>query len=275
MSGVLRRRIPWNQAAATVEEGIELEDLGEASQIAEVASVGSESNPLLAGVTGEIDTIKNISGASELLGQAITGSKLGWKDIFESAKSVVFGDKKGKGLKKNPKVKGKGLKKLKQDQNKSDKSFDYTETKENDPNDFVLLDGLNPPPFKYLGPGNSLNKGKPYNNIDADAKTHDITYAKAKNPEEIRKADDTFLQKASDHISEGLAGKGSISDTVGSIVGGLGIGAKRLIENKTGILYPKLSGKYVFICKTTTKISAFCRFEETTPKFCTKQLTRQ
>ena len=248
MSSVFRRRIPWGQAGAAVEEGIELEELGgEALQVAEVtSSTGGRLNPVVAGISGEIDTVKNIASESESIAQKVTGTDLGWKDIFDSAKGVFLGGKpKGKGLKKNPKEKGKGLKKVKEQRAKEDsKSFDYTETKENDPNDFKLLDGLNPPPFKYLGPGNSLNKGKPYNQIDADAKEHDIAYANAKENESIHQADDKFIKKASDHLIEGLSGKGSVSDTVGAIVGGLGIGAKRLIESKSGVIYPSISGNY-------------------------------
>lgn len=104
--------------------------------------------------------------------------------------------------------------------------------------------GLVPPPFKYLGPGNSLNRGPAYNQIDADAKKHDTDYNFATNQKDIHKADRDFISKAGDHIIEGISGKGSISDTIGAIAGGIGIGVKHLTESKTGVIYPSnLSGK--------------------------------
>lgn len=107
------------------------------------------------------------------------------------------------------------------------------------------LHGLVPPPFKYLGPGNSLNRGQPYNQIDADAQQHDFEYSVAQTPEDIYKSDIQFIAKSGDHIAEGLSSKGSIGDTIGAIAGGIGIGAKHLLEKSTGsIQYPKLSGKY-------------------------------
>jgi len=102
--------------------------------------------------------------------------------------------------------------------------------------------GLVIPPFKYLGPGNSLNRGNPYNNIDSDAKEHDEAYNSAKTVEDIQRADTNFINKSIDHTIEGIAGKGDIGDTIGGIIGSIGIGSKKIIEKATGNLYPSISG---------------------------------
>ena len=99
--------------------------------------------------------------------------------------------------------------------------------------------GFVPPPFKYLGPGNSLNRGTPYNDIDADAQEHDHAYDTAKTQEDIRESDIHLLRKASDHIVEGISGRGSISNTIGGALAGIGIGGKYLIEKAVGVQYPK------------------------------------
>ena len=92
-----------------------------------------------------------------------------------------------------------------------------------------------------MGPGNSLNRGKPYNNIDSDAKIHDIQYSNAKTKEDIHQSDKEFLQKSGDHIIEGISGQSSYSDTIGAVLGGSGIGAKHLYDQLTGsISYPNL-----------------------------------
>lgn len=107
-----------------------------------------------------------------------------------------------------------------------------------------LTRGYVPPPFNYLGPGNSLDIGPPYNEIDADAQKHDNQYNVAKTSEEVHQSDLEFLSHAGDHIIEGISGKGSISNTLGAIAGGIGIGAKHLTEKAAGkVIYPSL-GKY-------------------------------
>lgn len=100
------------------------------------------------------------------------------------------------------------------------------------------------PGFNYLGPGNSLNRGNPVNDIDADAQIHDNQYNQAKTSEHVKAADREFTQKAIDHFIEGIGGAGNIGNTFGGAIGGIGIGIKNLIEKKTGVLYPSnLSGK--------------------------------
>lgn len=102
--------------------------------------------------------------------------------------------------------------------------------------------GLVPAPYKYAGPGNSLNRGPAYDLVDESARQHDIAYDKAKSPEDIHKADRQFLTEAGNYVAEGIAGKGSISQTLGGIVTGAGIGIKHLAEKATGnIIYPPMA----------------------------------
>ena len=107
-----------------------------------------------------------------------------------------------------------------------------------------LTRGYVPPPFNYLGPGNSLNAGVPYNFVDADAEKHDHQYNTAKTSQDVQSSDLEFISHAGDHIVEGISGQGSISDTLGAIAGIVGIGGKHLTEKTIGkTLYPNL-GKY-------------------------------
>lgn len=94
---------------------------------------------------------------------------------------------------------------------------------------------LSLPPFKYLGPGNPLNKGEPINEIDADAREHDIAYNKNI---DISGADTTFINKSKDHIVNAINLKESPLNTLGAVLGAAGIGAKKFIEDKTGQIYP-------------------------------------
>lgn len=107
------------------------------------------------------------------------------------------------------------------------------------PEEIPDFNGAVPPPFKYLGPGNSLNRGQPFNEVDADAQEHDHAYNSAKTQEDVQQSDIKLLSQASDHFIEGISGRGSISNTVGSALAGIGIGAKYNIEKKVGVQYPK------------------------------------
>ena len=98
------------------------------------------------------------------------------------------------------------------------------------------------PPYKYLGPGNSLNKGTPYNEIDADAKEHDIAYSTATHENDVFKSDKEFLQKASDHLVEGINLNESPSNVIGAALGLTGIGTKHAVEKQTGVQYPRNMG---------------------------------
>lgn len=104
--------------------------------------------------------------------------------------------------------------------------------------------GLTLPFSKYIGPGNSLNQGKPSNNIDIHAREHDIAYNKAIDKVDIYNADKTFLSKISDHLVEYINGNEDPIKGAQSIVSGIGIGGKHLFEksiNKT--IYPSFPGK--------------------------------
>lgn len=94
------------------------------------------------------------------------------------------------------------------------------------------------PGHNYLGPGNKLDKGPPTNQIDQDAQEHDHAYNDAQSQQDIKDADHKFIGQAGDHIAEGLSGHGSISDTIGAVIGGAGIGIKDKVENQTGVKYP-------------------------------------
>lgn len=100
--------------------------------------------------------------------------------------------------------------------------------------------GLTVPGFKYLGPGNSLNRGNPVNEIDEDAEEHDKAYDRAKTSEEVSAADKSFISKASDHIIKAINQKESLSNTIGAAIGAVGIGIKSGIEKQTGVIYPSL-----------------------------------
>lgn len=186
-------------------------------------------------------------------------------DIYKSTKPLATGSRQRiiesiiNPSKKNQKIAEPALKKIHRQLTNTGQfpkapayKYPHNETTINDAG-YVI------PPFKYLGPGNSLNRGKPYNNIDADAQQHDNQYDKATNQKEIFDSDQEFLSQAGDHIIEGAAGKGSISDSIGAIAGGIGIGAKHLLESaKNKVIYPSnLSGKqwhhliikYIFIAK--------------------------
>lgn len=100
--------------------------------------------------------------------------------------------------------------------------------------------GLTVPGYKYLGPGNSLNRGTPNNNIDEDAKEHDEAYNKAKTSQEVSEADKKFISKAGDHIVNSINQKESISNTIGGVIGAVGIGLKSAVEKHTGVIYPSI-----------------------------------
>lgn len=138
------------------------------------------------------------------------------------------------------------LEKLKQD-------YDVAQSTEwNNPKYYADKSGFVPPPFKYLGPGNSLDRGTPYNDIDADAKEHDHAYDTAKTQDEVRASDIKLLSQSSDHIVEGISGSGSISNTVGAALAGIGIGGKYLTEKAIGVQYPKSLPQHTTSPQSTT-----------------------
>jgi hypothetical protein len=102
--------------------------------------------------------------------------------------------------------------------------------------------GLTVPGYKYLGPGNSLNRGQPTNQIDEDAKEHDEAYDKAKTNQEVSEADNKFVNKALDHLVNAINFKETPGNTIGAAVGAVGIGIKQAVEKHTGIIYPSVAG---------------------------------
>lgn len=83
---------------------------------------------------------------------------------------------------------------------------------------------------KYLGPGNELNAGNPVDTDDAIAEIHDHGYNEAKNDNEVRSEDDIAIDSfLHDFIANG---------NPHSYLGAIGLGAKRVLETGTGVLYP-------------------------------------
>lgn len=96
------------------------------------------------------------------------------------------------------------------------------------------------PGFNYLGPGNQDMSKNPTNMVDAAAREHDLAYNNAKTSKDVANADDAFLSAMGEHVLAGLTGKNSLIQTAGAVVGGLGIGAKRVVENVIGVQYPSV-----------------------------------
>lgn len=106
--------------------------------------------------------------------------------------------------------------------------------------------GLVFPGYKYVGPGNSLNRGVPINALDAAAKKHDekyhkITeyYKKTKNKkhfeEQIQTADIEFVNEVATFAPD------TSYDQVVKWIALAGIEGKHILEKYTGIIYPRVS----------------------------------
>lgn len=83
------------------------------------------------------------------------------------------------------------------------------------------------PGYKYLGPGNKLNKGDPVNETDLIAQIHDYEYDRAETSNEIREADQEAINKFANVENPSF----------GSYLGELGLGIKYEVEGVTGVLY--------------------------------------
>lgn len=236
MASTLRRRVPWS--SSTASESTPLLESGEAIELAEVggfASVAEADAALLSTPAAPIAVAVAVLG----------GLGFGAYEIYEHYKE------------KRPKLK---LNKVLREYNKAEQNnFKYSDEsiKENKENfvplehqhkqvDIVPLEDqhtdLTVPPYKYLGPGNPLDKGEPYNEIDADAKQHDTEYSIAETEDQVYESDQNFLKKASDHLVEGINNKESPSNIVGAALGLVGIGAKHGIEKTVGVQYPRNMG---------------------------------
>lgn len=100
--------------------------------------------------------------------------------------------------------------------------------------------GYQLPGHKYLGPGNSLDRGLPSNFIDDDARIHDTAYANSKSSKDVRNADRNFIASANDHIANSLSGRGGIFEGVAAGLGSLGINIKQTAERVAGPIYPNI-----------------------------------
>jgi hypothetical protein len=236
----LRQRIPWSNRYEYLNgEEVELESFAEeglaevtTDAIAETSFIGIEEAAAGLDATGVGAPIGFIVGGLAALG-------FGAYEIYEHL------------IKKHPDITLQTVREHHPEHNSEPTAIIPLEEQGRDA-DFVPLEnqaesserGFVPPPFKYLGPGNSLNRGPPYNKVDEDARQHDIQYSQATNKEHIFESDRQFLNKAYKHITDGISGKGTISDTIGGVIGYGGIGVKHLAEKIRGdTIYPSFSGK--------------------------------
>lgn len=102
------------------------------------------------------------------------------------------------------------------------------------------------PGYKYLGPGNDVDKGPPVNAIDAIAKKHDEDYEKVtmelketgdveEGKKKIQEADKKFIENLADIEAS------TVHEFIGKHVGITGILAKSTLEKVLNtILYPRL-----------------------------------
>lgn len=131
------------------------------------------------------------------------------------------------------------------------KSLASSDKEEKTTEDSNTQGGYNPPPFKYLGPGNGLDRGEPYNAIDAIAKKHDIAYDKAQDERAVQQADEEFKEEAWRELFKQHPLREPLN-TFGAAAGYLGIGAKNLAEKAYGgVIYPKIAGNYINYQKKT------------------------
>lgn len=106
--------------------------------------------------------------------------------------------------------------------------------------------GYNIPGLKYSGPGNPTNIGDPVNDADRFAQKHDLQYAHAaykyskgsytreEFENKISAADTEFLASNGSNITSSMDPREQLS----SIIGGAGIGIKKVFEAVAGQKYP-------------------------------------
>lgn len=230
MSSTLRRRVPFSERTPLLETF-------EVQEAEEVAAEGLFASIEEAAASLDLTPLAPIG----LWVGGLAGLGYGAYEIYEHL------------IKSKPKI---TLRKIEREHKKALKelekqSFDL-ETLEDQHGDVDILPieqqniegekaGWVPAPYKYAGPGNSLNRGPAYDLVDESARQHDIAYDKAKSPEDIHKADKQFITEAGNYVAEGISGKGSISQAIGGFITGAGIGIKHLAEKSTGnIIYPPM-----------------------------------
>lgn len=92
------------------------------------------------------------------------------------------------------------------------------------------------PGYKYLGPGNTLDRGSPVNEVDAIALQHDIEYNRAKNQEDILNSDHRAISKFKNQLIK--------NPSIGAALGTGGLGIKHFIESSIGnVIYPSNLGR--------------------------------
>lgn len=240
---ILRRRIPWGQGATAEEEMALTEiDLGAAEGgIAETA-LGAEEG------AAAFEAFSIAEGVGAGLDETGVGLPIGITIGFLAALGYgayeIYHHLKGEVPIEHIE---KHLEKIKLDKLKADvhEAVDVGEHEEGDNTEYDYQPALTLPGTKYVGPGNSMNLGTPVVNIDADAYEHDHAYIDAKDKYDVYKADETFIQKAGDHLAEGISNQNSLTDLVGGAIGYGGIKSKNIIEKAVGkSIYPQFSGKY-------------------------------
>jgi Capsid protein VP4/Phospholipase A2-like domain len=114
--------------------------------------------------------------------------------------------------------------------------------------------GYTIPFMKYSGPGNPTNIGDPVNEADKFAKIHDLEYAHAsfkfqkghinrqQFEKRISKADTKFLTSNGVNVTSSM----HPGEQIASIIGGTGIGGKKIIESIVGQQYPNTDPSKAF-----------------------------
>lgn len=247
MSSVLRQRVPWYQSYPTVAtEGVELEELGETTGLltefttTETAAAALDS-------TGVGAPLGIIIGLGSLAG-------LGIYELYEHTRKRhnLSWEQHEKAFHKYSGV-AKIIQKHQQEQQKQEfevkplSSFEESSNLNIVPLENVRSEGgFVIPGTTYIGPGNTVDPVNPAyatSNFDWDAFQHDIDYLEAVNNNQIEVADTKFINRALDHIAEGLKEQDSYRDFILASIGGIGIKFKQQLEKLTGPLYPSMSGK--------------------------------
>lgn len=243
----LRRRIPLSSRTPLLQaansETIELGELG-ATEIAEfgtfetveAAAAALDSTGVGAPLGIAIGALAAVGfGAYEIYEHFKTVPQAAAHPRFNEKTVTDYVNRANRNLAKNKRLNGSGI----TDKNLKKNTISKTETTEvNYPGEPVPSYGLVVPPYKYLGPGNSLERGFTNIQIDQDAQQHDHDYSNANTQQDVEKSDREFIQKTGDHVVDYIQGGGTVLDTVGAIAGGLGIGTKFVAEKAVGPIYP-------------------------------------
>ncbi len=273
----LRRRRPFRgddiDLEAGVDEEVELFSVGgeevASEAVAETAFLGIEEAAAGLDATG-------VGAPFGVIVGALAGIGFGAYEIYNHFKSqghkIKYQNVKNRVQKKLNKLEENGkrvpskpsaehLEKAVQEINRygarhgMNSNIRYTDVGPDSSVNVELLDnkGLVVPGSKYIGPGNTLNRGAGTSQVDEDAREHDQSYNTAKNFEDIQAADKTFLDKTGDHIAETLTGGGTAKDFVHGVIGKIGIGVKSNAEKVLGkSVYPQMPSSKLSLKRTPT-----------------------